>query len=60
MRIRPTLSFRDGKLEGFDKLMEGATAGDKRTGKVELTERRSQRRFARGQSRSTWSLKCWK
>jgi len=36
-RIRPTLSFRDGKLEGFDKLMEGAKAGDKLTGKVELT-----------------------
>lgn len=37
-RIRPTLSFRDGKLEGFDKLMEGAKADDKRTGKVELTQ----------------------
>lgn len=37
-RIRPTLSFRDGKLEDFDKLMEGAKAGDKRTGKVELTQ----------------------
>ncbi|NOZ40015.1 MAG: trigger factor [Planctomycetes bacterium] len=37
-RIRPTLSFTDGKLEGFDKLMDGAKAGDKRSGKVELTQ----------------------
>ncbi|NOY43630.1 MAG: trigger factor [Planctomycetes bacterium] len=37
-RIRPTLSFTDGQLEGFDKLMEGVTAGDKRSSKVELTE----------------------
>ncbi len=36
-RIRPTLSFSDGELQGFDKLMEGAKAGDKRSGKVELT-----------------------
>lgn len=38
LRIRPTLSFRDGKLEGFAKLMEGAKAGDKRSGQVELTQ----------------------
>ena len=37
-RIRPTLSFRDGQLEGFDKLVEGAKAGDRRSGKVKLTE----------------------
>ena len=37
-RIRPTLSFRDGKLEGFDKLMAGAKADDKLSGKVELTQ----------------------
>jgi trigger factor len=37
-RIRPTLSFRDAKLEGFDKLLEGAKAGDKRSGKVTLTQ----------------------
>lgn len=37
-RIRPNLSFRDGKLEGFDKLMVGAKAGDKRTGKVKLSQ----------------------
>lgn len=38
LRIQPTLSFRDGKLEGFDKLMDGAKAGDKRSGKIELTQ----------------------
>ena len=37
-RIRPTLSFRDAKLTGFDKLMEGAKAGERRAGKVELTQ----------------------
>ena len=28
VRIRPTLSFRDARLEGFAKLMKGAKAGD--------------------------------
>jgi len=37
-RIRSILSFRDSKLEDFDKLMDGAKAGDKRSGKVELTQ----------------------
>jgi len=37
-QIRPTLSFSDGRLEGFDKLMNGVKAGDKRTGKVALTQ----------------------
>jgi len=37
-RIRPNLSFTDGRLEGFDKLMAGAKAGDKRSGKIELTQ----------------------
>ena len=37
-RIRPTLSFRDGELKDFDRLMTGAKAGDKRSGQVELTE----------------------
>ena len=37
LRIRPELSFLDGRLKDFDKLMDGAKAGDKRTGKVELT-----------------------
>jgi len=38
LRIRPTLSFRDGKLEAFDKLVEGAKSGDKLSSKVELTQ----------------------
>jgi trigger factor len=37
VRIRPTLSFTDGQIEGFDKVMEGVKAGDKRTAKLELT-----------------------
>ncbi|MCH2114541.1 MAG: trigger factor [Pirellulales bacterium] len=37
-RIRPTLSFRDGKLEGFDQLMAGCQAGDKRSSKLTLTQ----------------------
>jgi trigger factor len=38
VRIRPTLSFRDTKLEGFAKLMKGAKAGDKRTAEVTLSK----------------------
>ena len=29
--IRTTLSFRDGRIDGFDKLMKGVKAGDKKT-----------------------------
>ena len=32
IRIRPVLSFRDGRIEQFDQLMAGATAGETRTG----------------------------
>jgi len=38
VRIRPTLSFRDAKLEGFTKLMKGAKEGDKRTAEVTLSK----------------------
>jgi trigger factor len=38
LRIRPTLSFRDGQITGFDKLMAGAKAGDSRSAEVELTQ----------------------
>ena len=38
LRIRPTLSFRDGELKDFDKLTNGAKAGDKLNGQVELTQ----------------------
>jgi trigger factor len=38
LRIRPTLSFRDAKLEGFAKLMKGAKEGDTRQAEVTLTK----------------------
>jgi trigger factor len=37
LRIRPTLSFRDAKLEGFAKLMTGAKEGDRRSAEVTLS-----------------------
>lgn len=36
IRIRPVLSFRDGKIEHFDQLMAGVTAGETRHGEAEL------------------------
>ncbi len=38
LRIRPTLSFSDGRLEGFGQLAEGAKAGDRFKGQVQLTQ----------------------
>ncbi|HJT32539.1 MAG TPA: trigger factor [Pirellulales bacterium] len=38
LNVRAVLSFRDGKVEGFDKLMKGAQAGERRTGQAELTQ----------------------
>lgn len=38
VRIRPTLSFTDGQIEGFDKLMKGVKAGDKKSAKLKLTD----------------------
>jgi trigger factor len=38
LRLRPALSFLDGRMDGFAKLLSGATAGDKRTGKLTLTQ----------------------
>ena len=35
--LRPTLSFMDGELEGFDKLAEGAKTGDTIEGKVTIS-----------------------
>ena len=37
IRIRPVLSFRDGKIVDFDKLMEGVRPGETRVGQAELT-----------------------
>ncbi len=38
IRIRSSLSFRDGTIEDFDKLMDGAKAGDKVSADATLTE----------------------
>jgi trigger factor len=38
VRVRPNLSFRDARLEGFGKLMKGAKEGDKRTAEVTLSK----------------------
>lgn len=38
IRVRSSLSFRDGTIEDFDKRMAGATAGDTVTAEATLTE----------------------
>ncbi|HWA97465.1 MAG TPA: trigger factor [Pirellulales bacterium] len=38
LRIRRVLSFRDGRVEGFDKLMKGVKAGETRTGEAKLSD----------------------
>lgn len=38
IRIRPVLSFRDGKIEKFDKLMKGVKAGDTKEAKANISE----------------------
>ncbi|HTU25198.1 MAG TPA: trigger factor [Pirellulales bacterium] len=37
LRLRPTLSFRDGNIEKFDKQMKGVKAGETRTLEAKLT-----------------------
>jgi trigger factor len=37
LQIKPIVSFPDGRLEGFDKLMAGIKAGDKRSAKVTIS-----------------------
>src|SRR6476659_4606465 len=37
IRIRPVLSFRDGKIEAFDKVMKGIKAGQTREATARLT-----------------------
>ncbi len=37
IQILPALSFGDGRVEGFDKLMDGAKAGDQRTATVTIS-----------------------
>ena len=38
IRIRPVLSFRDGRIEQFDELMKGVCAGETRSGEARLSE----------------------
>jgi trigger factor len=38
LRVRPTLSFHDARLENFDKLMIGAKSGEAREAKVTVTQ----------------------
>jgi trigger factor len=38
LRIRPVLSFRDGKIQGFDKVMKGVKAGDTREAPATLSQ----------------------
>ena len=38
IRLRPTLSFRDGKIEGFDNLMAGVRGGETRRCEARLSE----------------------
>lgn len=37
IRLRPVLSFRDGRIEAFDKLMTGVTAGETRHANARLS-----------------------
>lgn len=38
IRIRPALSFRDGRIEHFDRLMAGVRGGQTRQGEAQLSE----------------------
>ncbi|MBX7167138.1 MAG: trigger factor [Pirellulales bacterium] len=38
IRIRPVLSFRDGRIEKFDKLMKGVQAGETRTAEMPIAQ----------------------
>jgi trigger factor len=37
IRLRPVLSFRDGKIENFDKLLSGIKAGESRSADAEVS-----------------------
>lgn len=38
IRVRPTLSFHDGSIKGFDQLMAGVKAGETRTTEIVLSD----------------------
>ena len=46
IRVKPKLNFPDGWLEGFDKLIVGAKAGDKRTGSAHIGDAAKQAELA--------------
>jgi trigger factor len=37
VRVKPTLTFHDGVVEGFEKLLVGAAAGERRQGKATIS-----------------------
>ena len=47
LEIKPTLSFSDANLEGFDKLVVGAKAGDKKETKVTISSEAENEGLAR-------------
>ena len=59
IRIRPVLSFRDGKIEQFDKLMAGVRGGETREGEAPNERRRPQRVAPRPEGRRHFR-RCWK
>jgi trigger factor len=38
IRLRPVLSFRDGRIEGFDTLLAGVKTGETRQGEAQLSD----------------------
>ena len=54
--IRPTLSFRDGNIEKFDKLMTGVKAGETRTANAKLSENTSNEALRGKPSRRTFEV----
>ena len=59
IRLRPVLSFRDGKIEGFDKAMAGVRAGETRELPTQITEDAPNAAF-RGQQVTKVFSRSWK
>lgn len=57
IRIRPTLSFHDGSIADFDKLMEGAVPGDVRETKLTLSEDAADEKLRGQQIDATFEVK---
>ena len=58
VQIKPVLQFSDADLEGFDKLMTGAKAGDTKTAKVVVSSEAESPASAPGCEPCTWP-KSW-